>query len=293
MNRLPVARALEHDRTDATAIRAVVGDARRLITLDNVHNFRDLGGYPTEDGRSVRWGLLYRSDGLHSVTDADITCIRALDIRTVIDLRTTGELTEHGTFPVDRVHVTLIHLPVLEAIWQEAERPAHEDDHDNLVWAYRQMLDQGAHAIASTMNELALPGALPAVFHCAAGKDRTGIVAALVLAALGVPRGFIVADYALSTEAIDRMRAWAVREIPDAASRWAEAPTWMFAALPSAMHHVLDDLEHEHGSIGAYLDSVGVHASTLDQLRADLLTTPDQADAADTGAPQVSHPSQG
>jgi protein-tyrosine phosphatase len=248
-------------------------DPRRVVQLDAVHNFRDLGGYPARHGLVTRWRQIYRADGLYRLTDADIEVIRSLGLRTVVDLRTQRELDERGTFPHQRIDVRFTHHPVIDTTWS-IEEHLDKEAHEFLVWAYRDMLRQGAPRFARAIEQLAEPGALPAVFHCAAGKDRTGVLAALLLSALGVPRSVVLADYALTAGAMERMRAWATREYPELAEQMAETPSAFMAALPEAMGEVLASLDAEHGSIEAYVRHIGVRPGALDALAAALLTEP-------------------
>ena len=115
----------------------------RLVVLDAVHNFRDLGGYPTADGRVTRWRRLYRADGLQRLAGADLEVIRARGLRTVVDLRRPEEIAERGMFPVADHPVELHHLSVLDVLWAEAETAHFGDDREFLVWAYREMLHVG------------------------------------------------------------------------------------------------------------------------------------------------------
>lgn len=248
-------------------------DPRRVIALDAVHNFRDLGGYPARDGTLTRWRRLFRADGLYRLTERDLDRVRELGLRTVIDLRTPDELATRGTFPHESFDVTFTHRPVIDTTW-ELDDHVDKTAHEFLTWAYRDMLRQGAGTLARAMTDLARPGALPAVFHCAAGKDRTGVLAALLLGTLGVPRSVILADYALTADAMERMREWALREYPEMAEQMADTPSAFMAALPESMGEILDDIETGHGTIGAYVRSIGVTADTIDTLAAELLVTP-------------------
>lgn len=246
-------------------------DPRRLISLEAVHNFRDLGGYPAGDDSVTAWSLLYRADGLYRLRAADLDVIRTLGLRTVIDLRSQAELDERGTFPRHKVPVDFTHLPIIDATWQVEEIAVDGTDGDFLVAAYRHMLTAGSRRFAMAIEQLAQPGALPAVFHCAAGKDRTGLLAALILGSIGVPRSVILGDYALTADGMDRMQAWASREFPDMASRMAETPSAFLAALPEALDHVLDELCSKHGSIRGFVLSIGVSDAVLEALSAALL----------------------
>jgi 5'-deoxynucleotidase YfbR-like HD superfamily hydrolase len=246
---------------------------RRLVALEAAHNFRDLGGYPTDDGAVTRWGRLFRADGLHRLTDADVEIVRSLGLRTVIDLRTQAELDERGRAPAERFEAAFTHLPVIDATWSHDASDVHESDHDFLVWAYSTMIDEGASRFARAIEELARPGALPAVFHCAAGKDRTGILAALVLGSLGVPRDLVLGDYGLTAAGMARMRVWAAKEFPEMADRMLDAPSAFLAALPDALGEVLDRVVGT-GSVRDYVRSIGVSAASLDVLAAELLEPP-------------------
>jgi protein-tyrosine phosphatase len=248
-------------------------DPRRLVPLEAVHNFRDLGGYPARDGMITRWHLLYRADGLHRLSESDIETVRALHLHTVVDLRSHAEIDKWGTFPQEAIEVTFTHHPVIDSTWEVADDDTRTD-HEFLVWAYRDMLAVGAPRFATAIEQLAEPGALPAVFHCAAGKDRTGLLAAMVLESLGVPRQVVLADYELTVEGMDRMRAWALLHHPEMAASIADVPSAFMAALPAALGEVLDGLAHEHGSVEAYVRSIGVRAEAIDTLAATLLVSP-------------------
>lgn len=243
----------------------------RLVALEAVHNFRDLGGYATADGRHTVWRTLFRADGLYRLTAADVVALEPLGLRTVIDLRSAPELSERGRFPVDVHPVVFHHLPIIDATWAVADRPEHDRDEDFLIWAYQEMLTVGAPRFAAAFEALAEPDALPAVFHCAAGKDRTGLLAALLLGSLGVSDDDIIADYALTVEGMARFRAWAAREWPEWFERMASMPPAFTAALPEAMRHIVEELSAEHGSIRNYVKSIGVSHATLTRLESVLL----------------------
>lgn len=257
-----------------TSMSNVHADPRRLVVLEAVHNFRDLGGYPTSSGRVTRWGLLFRADGLYRLTDVDVEVVKSLGLRTVVDLRTHAELERRGGFPRDRIDVTFTHLPVIDTTWRQNEQPVLDSDHEFLLCAYRDMLRTGAPRFGQAIVELARPGALPAVFHCAAGKDRTGIVAAFILSVLGVPREYVLGDYALTAAGMERMRAWAQREFPEMAERVSETPSAFLAALPEALDDLLCELTDEHGSIDAYLRAIGVSDDAFVSLERQLLADP-------------------
>ena len=245
----------------------------RLVALEAVHNFRDLGGYATADGRRTQWRKLFRADGLYRLTRADVTALEPLGLHTVIDLRSATELAERGRFPVDVHPVIYHHLPIIDATWSMAnDHVEYDRDEDFLISAYHEMLTVGAPRFAMAFAALAEPDALPAVFHCAAGKDRTGLLAALILGAMRVSIDDIVDDYALTVAGMERFRAWAAREWPEWLERMAALPSAFTAALPDAMRHILDELCTRHGSIRNYVRSIGVSDATLAALESALLT---------------------
>ena len=244
----------------------------RLVALEAVHNFRDLGGYKTYNGRTTRWRTLFRADGLYRLTAVDVESLAPLGLHTVIDLRSGPELDERGRFPVAAHPVAFHHLPVVDQTWDPHDRPNFDRDEDFLIWAYTEMLEQGAPKFAKAFELLAEPDALPAVFHCAAGKDRTGLLAALILGSFGVSHDDIVEDYGLTAAGMERFRAWADREWPEWSVRIASLPAAFTMALPDSMRHILQTLTTEHGSVRNYVRSIGVSEATLDSLEAVLLT---------------------
>jgi protein-tyrosine phosphatase len=242
----------------------------RNVELDGVFNFRDLGGYPTEDGRSLRWRTLFRADGLGRLTAADLETLRPIALKTVVDLRRASELDERGRFPFESYPVAFHHLPVIDTTWdRELARSENLPATEFLHRAYTAMLAEGAPRFAAAFRVLADADALPAVFHCAAGKDRTGLLAALVLGALGVAADDIVDDYALTQATMERFLA-RVRSERDGAALIDSVPQTFFAAEPAAMTRVLDDLERDHGSVRGYVEAIGVESDVMTRLE-DLL----------------------
>ena len=249
----------------------VGNDPRRLIQLDAVHNFRDMGGYPTVDGHTTKWRRLFRADGLYRLTEADLDVVRGLDLHTVIDLRTRAELDERGTFPVDRHPVQFHHVSVISETWTAEDAEGEDDPADFLERAYLSILEEGEQRLAEAFVMLCEPGALPGVFHCAAGKDRTGMLAMMVLGCLGVLDEYIVADYALTADGMERMRVWAQREYPELFERISSGPTIFSAAVPEAMLRMIGHVRQQHGSILEFVLKLGVPAEAIERLRAELL----------------------
>lgn len=241
----------------------------RHVECKGAFNVRDLGGYRTMDDRLLRWRTIFRADGLHRVPGTSETALTELGWRTVIDLRTPAE-TDVGVYRCDGVEV--VHLPVLRDTW-DPDTLVEEGDHVAfLVDRYLEMLDEGATAIAGAVEILAARDRLPAVFHCSAGKDRTGVLAAVVLAVLGVSDHQIAADYHLSALAMDQLVAWHVEHQPELVDAMSQRRHFL-ACPPEAMLAFLDRVRCRFGSAESYLADVGVAPSTLTRLR-DLLLEP-------------------
>ena len=254
-----------------THVDEIVNHPRRLIGLEAVHNFRDLGGYPTASGRSTKWRTLFRSDGLYRLRGADdMSRVRQLGLKSVIDLRTEREQRDQGIFPTDDIEVSFHHLSIVDATWSDTETPKFDDEVEFLVWGYRDMLEIGSSRFADAMHVLAQTDSMPAVFHCAAGKDRTGVLAALLLSSLGVDDAHICADYGLTQDAMQRTIAWSKVHRPELAERYANIPKAFLAADPRAMQIVLTELAQQHGSVRNYVREIGVADATVEAL-GDLL----------------------
>ena len=247
-------------------------DARsdRHVVLDSCFNVRDLGGYPTTDGRSVRWGEVFRGDGLHRLTAEEAAPLHEIGLRTVIDLRTVGERDEVGAFTAEGIEV--VHLPVLQEIWDRRDYLEIDDPVAFLVERYLDMLDEGRPALAAAVELIARADQRPILFHCAAGKDRTGVLASLLLEALGVDDEVIAADYHLSGEAMQRMVAWFRIHRPEVYSSMSSGqPDAFLSCPPVAMRQFLDGLRERHGSAAAYFTEIGVPPAVLAALRDALL----------------------
>jgi protein-tyrosine phosphatase len=241
----------------------------RLIALEGAVNFRDLGGYSTSDGQRTRWRVLFRADGLGELTEADIAVMRDLGIRTVVDLR-SGYEVEQSRFNVDAHPVDFHHYPFIEQLPDVEEW----DRRPGLLGAqYKEMLDDAGPQIVGALEALARPEAQPAVFHCTAGKDRTGLLSAIVLSLLGVPEDTVVADYALSGEAMERLRAKLILKYPDGKDVIADIDE-VFSADPANMVELFAHLRARYGTVDAYAAKMGVSDEVIAGLRSSLLESP-------------------
>jgi len=258
---------------------------RRLPCLEGGRNFRDLGGYRTADGRQLRWGRLYRSGALSYLTEADRAQLVLFGIRTVCDLRSSGERSREPTnwsaAGIESLHFDYDHPSVtLRGLLSEAGELNAEVMHRSMTQLYRRLPMLFAQPYAALFAKLA-QGALPLVFHCAAGKDRTGIAAALILLSLGVSPQTVMDDYALTNTAVDLEAVLLARPrtslgVGSARAHLSELAPEVRAPLIEAraqyLEAALQQIEHDHGSIARYLhERLGVSAAMLGEIRRQLL----------------------
>ena len=243
----------------------------RSLPVAGSINFRDVGRYPARDGATTRPGVLYRSGAIH-----DLTPVRELGVRTVVDLRgpadierdsdILGGLREHGG--VERVA-----LPLIPARVNGVNGHLHLNEHYGRGISadrYRGYLEIGAENVRDVFRLFASPEAFPALVHCTAGKDRTGVIVALALDLVGVPHETIVADYALSDAAMPQLVA-RFRGEPAEPEALSESDLALFGAPAHAMEGFLEHVRVEHGSARALLARLGVEERVFETLESVLL----------------------
>jgi protein-tyrosine phosphatase len=257
------------------------------LDLPGTSNLRDLGGYPTADGKFVGRGRLLRSEALthagvsemHAVwQESHASHYQALALRTVIDLRSENETQKVPSAWEAATGAQVVPLPIAEGVegtdtdvmGKVLSGALSRFDVEDLADLYTATLDRRAETFAAAIRVLADADRLPALVHCSAGKDRTGLFIALVLEVLGVERSLIVEDYALTgVLRPNRVEAYAalLREAgvePDAVRVLFETPA---AAMELALRH----LDYEYGGAAAYLvDRGGLAPADLDALRVAL-----------------------
>lgn len=230
------------------------------------HNFRDLGGLPTEDGGHIRPGLLFRSDTVQEITDSDVdVLVHRLGLRLVIDLRAAAEVEREGRGLLAGFPVRHVNLP----LDSKDDRPIPDLAADTLVQHYLGYLAVSAGALAQVFRLLA-DGELPAVVHCAAGKDRTGVTAALVLRAVGVPVDVVAEDYARSAPAVPQILA-RLRRLPSYADRINLLPPEVHACQAETMAEFLAAVDEQFGSIPGFLRGAELEPDVVDRLRTRLV----------------------
>ncbi|CAA0109363.1 Tyrosine-protein phosphatase [Halioglobus japonicus] len=185
-------------------------DAHRLLNFEGIANFRDLGGYPTIDGRQVKWGVLYRAGTLAESSRADLRSLEKLNIDTLIDFRSASEKEAEPNHLPDPTTFKVVEIPTLddgnEAMVEEIMERIERSDFDG--FDPNQLMLEGNRQFASTFTPqfrefiqtvLQANGA-PVLWHCSAGKDRTGFASAILLRILGVPQEVVLQDYMASKQ---------------------------------------------------------------------------------------------
>ncbi|WP_409329658.1 tyrosine-protein phosphatase [Trujillonella humicola] len=252
-------------------ITGAASPAARALAVDGLLNVRDLGGLSTPDGRRVRPGRVVRSDNLRGLTDAGaVALVRDLSPRLVVDLRTEDECAREGRGLAEVAGVRYTNLPLQPKAALSAEQVAAGLATNLLDDYVLQIRDNGPPLLAA-LELLAEDGALPAVVHCTAGKDRTGVLVALLLDLLGVAREQIVADYAATTDNMPGILA-RIRSSPFfRGNGLAAAPAWIFESTPETMHGFLTWLEAEHGGAEPWATGNGLSRAAVRRLRDGLL----------------------
>lgn len=249
----------------------------RRLDFEALANVRDLGGYQGRAGQTLRWHRLYRADDLSRATAADQERLAALGIVTIIDLRTDRErLVSRPPGLLGGSDVEVHHLPIERDgrdRWDDVDRLARfrgATVEDVLARRSLGMLAEGAPSIADALRVLARPGSQPAVIQSTLGKDRAGLLTAVVLALLGVPTRTIAEDFALSevTVSVDGA-AHAANGGTEAAAPWDLSP--LLAAPPQAMVRVLDQVNQQCGSMVGFARGIGVEFEVIEALHRQLL----------------------
>ncbi|MBB6671664.1 tyrosine-protein phosphatase [Cohnella nanjingensis] len=235
---------------------------RRLI-VEGAYNVRDLGGYPTADGRTTRWGRLYRADGLHKLTEAGQQAILERGVAAVVDLRHASELETMPNVFADSSRVAYHNVDLINPT--TSARPTIK----NLGDMYVNMLDDCQPALTRILSLLADSEGTAALYHCTAGKDRTGLVSALLLDLARVPHDVIAADYALTAECLlpimDELRQGRPEQVP------AEMYEKFLGCDPENMELLLAHLVARYGGAERFMLEIGLTEAQVDALKAKLL----------------------
>ncbi|HVN56551.1 MAG TPA: tyrosine-protein phosphatase [Anaerolineaceae bacterium] len=244
----------------------------RHLVWDACLNIRDLGGYPTQAGKETRWRAILRGDNLCRLTRQGIQAILDYGVSTIIDLRTPGELVNAlHPFSIRNApenYPQYLHLSVLQdkrkAAMTALEKTKSSEE------AYPLILDLFKENIGAILKVIAQADPGPVLFHCHAGKDRTGLIAALILSLAGVPEDLIAADYAESNRYLEPL----YQEILDGESKDPDERQKLYVSMlarPEAMLFTLAYLNGKYGSIPAYLRAAGVSNEEQANIRARIV----------------------
>ncbi len=232
----------------------------RTLAWDGCRNVRDLGGLPIEDGGETRFGAVVRADNLRRLSAAGWEALLDYGVRTAIDLRRPDELAVDppGPRPIEVVNVDLCPLDVI-----------HADPGLDLRGAYLEILETFHGNFALAIGAVARAPAGGVVVHCLVGRDRTGLVAALLLRLVGVEIAAVAADWGESeANLVAELEAW-VAAAPDLLER-DRRRAWANGDLPAAMEDVLAELDGRYGSASEYLRAGGAEEAELELARARL-----------------------
>jgi len=256
---------------------------RRLLPLEGGSNFRDLGGYPTNDGGRVKRGLLFRSGAMTGLTDKDQDYLDSFEFKTIVDLRSTEEVELYPNYWAVESNINYLRVPysIMEMMAQAVE-VSEQKDGDGHGGMYDTLLTTIKPQLKLYFEAL-LQGRAPLVVNCSAGQDRTGVTSALLLASLGVSREQIIEDYLLSTDfrrplieagGVDLEEAAKTNGFAAMMLRYGEgkdpsrpSPLVTAEGVPFIVA-TLESIEKEHGTVEAYLTTeLGLSGGDLMKLK--------------------------
>lgn len=252
--------------------------SERRIPFEKLANFRDIGGYPTEDGHRVAWDKVYRSVSLFGLTDGDAEKLALLNIQLVCDLRSTEEVEDAPNMLPQSVK-TYLHLPVQAEVtrwnrlyWLVFRRHRL---YDLLQHVYiNVIIEQNPQIFAQIFRRLAEEKSYPVLIHCTAGKDRTGVAVVLLLRLLGVSEQVVIADYTLSNRAyayIQNLVAKSIRPLTAMGLKEKDVQP-LLDANPETIQAMLRHIDQHYGGVENYLlHKVGISPETIDRVKANLI----------------------
>ncbi len=246
----------------------------RSIDFEEVAGFRDLGGYRTKDGRTIAWRRLFRSGELRRMTNDDLKKFKKeIGITAVIDLRNAREGLEQQQEInlLNRIGAKYLYVPFNPNTDRSREGEQYRNfSHMGQVYLSRIRNQEYGRRIIEALEIITQPNNHPLVFHCMAGKDRTGVLAAFVLSVLGVADKDIIEDYSFSAQ---HMKALFERmsKDPDTSEDVLNLPAYTWEAAPESMEWFLSNLKKEYGSTREYLEKQGAEESLFGKLEQALL----------------------
>ena len=244
--------------------------SERHTAFEGCFNFRDIGGYPTKEGKKIKKGIYFRTGRQDRMSEKDLAELKNLKISTQIDLRKPEEILDQGKGPLENMGADYINIPIIP--------DGGSDQLSRLVGdtgisgkRYLGYLEFGPESWLKIFKILANKDSLPLVLHCTAGKDRTGVSTAFLLSVLGVDRDLIEADYKLTNLDTERQADFIENSggFPEGVDREAMI---LAAGVPEdAMKVFLDGVESRWGSVLGYLEEIGITKDQMDAIRINFL----------------------
>ena len=244
--------------------------SERHFAFEGCFNFRDIGGYPTKEGKKIKKGIYFRTGRQDRMSAKDLAELKNLKISTQIDLRKPEEILDQGKGPLENMGADYINIPIIP--------DGGSDQLSRLVGdtgisgkRYLGYLEFGPESWLKIFEILANKDSLPLVLHCTAGKDRTGVSTAFLLSVLGVDRDLIEADYKLTNLDTERQADFIESTVgyPEGYNR--EKMISIAGVPKDAMKDFLDGVESKWGSVVEYLEKIGVTQEQMDQVRLNFL----------------------
>jgi protein-tyrosine phosphatase len=240
----------------------------RWIKLTGATNVRDLGGY-TAGETTTRWQAVYRADNLHKLTNDDQQALLGAGVRTIIDLRHSEEVQTAPNLLATHPQVRYINIPLFRAA--PAVSAANNGTLTDLPTIYRYMIDHCQEGIGEALTAIAEAKDGAVLFHCTAGKDRTGIVSALLLRLAGVATDDIATEYALTAEAMALLRPIILEQVLLRGGD-VEATERMLGSEAADMLALLDYIDAQYGQVTDYMQALGMSDTQVERLRQRLLS---------------------
>lgn len=264
---------------DGVALAGNYETKKRHIKFAGMKNFRDLGGYQVEDGRTVRWGRLFRSDSLHKLSAGDLQVLSALKLERVIDFRSDHEkIRRPDILPTD---IRYVEIPILDAstkVWHESRDDMVKDSKkiDPVTYMTATNLELASKftpEFRRFVHEVLAANGHPLLFHCAAGKDRTGFGAALLLRVLGAPMETVMQDYTLTDTYLLGAYKWNLLMAQFLkGKRFADGVRGFVRAHPDYLLAAFRTLEETHGSFLNYVrDGLEITDADIAKLKSTYL----------------------